>query len=51
VRKAWIEDDIALLFELAEKKFGQGNYLAQEKFVDYIYNETQVCTKDAFCGC
>ena len=39
---ARMEDDIALLFELAEKKYGSGNWFPQEKFVDFIYNETNV---------
>lgn len=37
-----MEDDIALLFELAEKKYGEGNWFPQEKYVDFIYNETNV---------
>lgn len=37
-----MEEDVALLFELAEKKYGANNWRAQEYFVNYIYNETQV---------
>lgn len=37
-----MEEDIALLFELAEKKYGANNWKAQEMFVDYIYNQTDV---------
>lgn len=39
---ARMNEDIALLFELAEQKYGVGNWFAQEKFVDFIYNETNV---------
>lgn len=37
-----MEEDIELLFEIAEEKYGQNQWLPQEKFVDFIYNETQV---------
>ncbi|XP_067949983.1 uncharacterized protein [Watersipora subatra] len=40
--KVRMETDIALLFELAERKYGANNWAAQEKFVNYIYNETPV---------
>ncbi|KAF6017332.1 hypothetical protein EB796_024361 [Bugula neritina] len=37
-----VKQDIALLFEVAEKKYGVDNLVAQQLFVDFIYNQTDV---------